>query len=286
MRQVCIIKTRRKDYLSLFILIFMHARRRRRSTMQRRSPPPRVIPSLAMPPRLHPSVVVVVVKVFVVVTPSPAGGTPDPFLASDRPSGRETKARSTSVDVGRRRRRQRRRPLVVVPPPRHRRYSSRRRRCPPRCWRGSTRRPPNVDAVSVVVSHDVAPPPIVAFRVRHIVPPPPSYPPRAARPILVRTSHVPLIRPIFVVRRVRVRRQLIVESRHRDLLCTADGLALCEARTLCQHEILGEHRLRDLIAPGHLIMKSTTAAMRLSTRLPLPDILAKTFPQRESKICR
>lgn len=40
------------------------------------------------------------------------------------------------------------------------------------------------------------------------------------------------------------------------------------------------------LAPGHLIMKSTTAAMRLSTRLPLPDMLAKTFRQWESKICR
>jgi len=39
------------------------------------------------------------------------------------------------------------------------------------------------------------------------------------------------------------------------------------------------------LAPGHLIMKSTTAAMRLSTRLPLPDMLAKTFRQWESKIC-
>ncbi len=42
----------------------------------------------------------------------------------------------------------------------------------------------------------------------------------------------------------------------------------------------------ETLAPGHLIMKLTTAAMRLSTRLPLPDMLAKTFRQWESKICR
>ncbi len=104
-------------------------------------------------------------------------------------------------------------------PPRHRRYSSRRRRRPPRCWRGLTWRPPNVDAVSVVVSRFARrrPPSYRrAPRETHRSPPP-SYPLRAARPILVRTSHVPLTLPIVVVRCVRVRRQLIVESRHRDL---------------------------------------------------------------------
>jgi hypothetical protein len=39
-------------------------------------------------------------------------------------------------------------------------------------------------------------------------------------------------------------------------------------------------------APGNLIMKSTTAVMQLLTRFPLPDMLAKTFHQWESKICR
>ena len=169
----------------------MHARRRRRSTMQRRSPPPRVIPSLAMPPRLHPSVVVVVVNVFVVVTPSPAGGPPDPSLASDRPSGRETKAWSTSVYVGRRQR-----PLVVVPPPvivaiPHEDVVVRRVVGEGRLGAPPTSMPyPS----SFLVSHDVAPPLIVALRVRHIVPPPPRTP--SVPP--AQSSSAPLTSPSFV----------------------------------------------------------------------------------------
>ena len=50
---------------------------------------------------------------------------------------------------------------------------------------------------------------------------------------------------------------------YRLFICTADGLALREVRTLCQREILGEHRLRDLStwAPYHEVDNSRDATV-------------------------
>jgi hypothetical protein len=134
--------------------------------MQHRSTPPSHHPSPATLSCFHPLVEVVVVNVVVVVPCPPVPHRwPARSIPCIRPSGRETMARSSSVDVGRRRRRA---PTSSCPPP-----SLSFQHChPPRrqCW--STQRPPNVDVTSEVVSHNIAPPPIFAPHARRIVPPP------------------------------------------------------------------------------------------------------------------
>ncbi len=187
---------------------------------------------------LHPSVVVVVVNV--VVPPSPASGLPDQSLALRiQPSGRETTVRSSSVDVRRRQRRRRQQPLVVVPclsslfPPPEDVFVHRV------VGEGQLGAPTDIEVASGVVSHKVAPPPIVAPRASRIAPPP-----GATHPILVRPTQIPRICPIVitVVCRVVVRGAVIVVNDSRFDCRVATVISRTKKKTSSSRRVLRSPR--------------------------------------------